>query len=229
MIRAAARRYGVPAWILYGVWGIESTFGQNPAAQSPNSASAEGDFQFIPSTAAAYNVDVNDFVSSAFGAAHYLSDMKRDRGSWSEAIVGYGGGYTLADVASMARKTPASAKFADLKLPGPIPDVPLPGPDFGLPGLGGGVPSIPGLGDLGGLAGIFAPFPQTLFLTSGFLSLLLSVEFWIRAGESIAGMVLIHMGLKGLTGQGVPGAEAGIKAGKTAGEAAVAAALVVPK
>lgn len=75
IVVAAAMMWGVSPKTLWGVYGTESGFGTN---LGPSSAGAEGPFQFLPSTAAKYGVDVHDFGSSARGAAHYLHDLGAD-------------------------------------------------------------------------------------------------------------------------------------------------------
>ena len=101
-IAAAAQQYGVPEAILYNLLGAESGF--NPKA-GPSSAGARGIAQFIPSTAARYGVDVTSAESSITGAAHYLSDLYAQHGSWVGALGAYSGqGPALATYA--AEKNP---------------------------------------------------------------------------------------------------------------------------
>src|SRR5436309_10326061 len=91
----AAKKYGVPLWILRGVWGMETDFGRNVTTSSAN---AVGDFQFIPSTAKSYNYPLTNtptptqFQAQADSAAHYLSDLKKQHGSWDAALRAYSGG-----------------------------------------------------------------------------------------------------------------------------------------
>lgn len=73
IVAQAAGRYGIPANILWGVYGTESGFGRN---LGPSSAGAVGYFQFEPGTAASLGVNPYDFKSAAFGAAKYLSQFK---------------------------------------------------------------------------------------------------------------------------------------------------------
>jgi hypothetical protein len=57
-----------------------------------------------------------------------------------------------------------------------------------------------------------------------FFSMLTSGEFWIRAGEILAGAILLYMGLKNLTGVGasdLPGARPAARAAKVGAVAAV--------
>ena len=84
-ITSAANQYGVPANLLYGLIGQESSF--NPYAQNGN---ASGIAQFMPGTAQQYGVDVYNPTSSIYGAANYLSDLYNKTGSWVSAVTGYG-------------------------------------------------------------------------------------------------------------------------------------------
>jgi len=90
IIKKAARKYGVPPDILWGVFGQESSYGANP---STSSAGAQGPFQFIPSTAQQYGVNVNSLKSSAKGAAHLLHDagLTRSGKGVDEALGAYYG------------------------------------------------------------------------------------------------------------------------------------------
>jgi hypothetical protein len=81
-------KYGLPAGLLTTVRGVESN--GNSAAVSPKGA--RGDFQFMPDTAKAYGVDVADPVSSAHGAARYLSDLIKQYGGVQAALAHYNGG-----------------------------------------------------------------------------------------------------------------------------------------
>lgn len=113
---AAASKYGVPIEILGGVFGVETTFGQN---STTSSAGAVGDFQFLPSTARSYGYPLtNNPTSAQFGqqadaAANYLSTLKRQTGTWDAALQHYsGGGYGLNQVNAAFAKIPASLGHA---------------------------------------------------------------------------------------------------------------------
>jgi hypothetical protein len=241
ILAAAARKWHVPLWVLYGVWGIESTFGEDPAAQHPNSAEAEGDFQFIPGTAAAYGVNVNSFASSANGAAHYLHDLKKERGSWAAAIEGYGGGYTAADVKAMAKKrgvTPrnsekrreralvkaAAANGAPISpkattLPVGIFEKIFPGK------LGEAIEPPPhpfseGSAEIPNAGGSLLDFPgellQSATAVTAIITTLLDIHFWIRVGMALGAFILLYMGLQALTGQGPSAGDVARRSAETA-------------
>jgi hypothetical protein len=235
MVRAA-QRYRVPLWVLTAVKLLET--GAGSGLDSTSSAGAQGPFQFIPSTARTYRVNVRSFRSSSYGAAHYLRDLYDQFGSWNAALEAYNGGpgavgkgyaYTQADAEDKLREFGTSKEelggdtqfvglnFGDLlKYVSPLyrlfqGEAPL--PKFpGVPGtdfqLGDSVLGG-GLGDLGKSLGDIAQF----------FVLLTTLEFWIRLVEVIAGAVLIYMGLKTLTGvsaSDVPGATTARRAGEAA-------------
>jgi len=81
-------KYQLPSGILSAVRKIESG-GDSKAVSSKG---AQGDFQFMPETAKAYGVDTTDPVSSANGAARYLSDLMKQYGSVQAALAHYNGG-----------------------------------------------------------------------------------------------------------------------------------------
>ncbi len=82
---AAAAQYNVPTSLFQWQMGQESSW--NPNASNGN---AQGIAQFIPSTAAAFHVDVNDPVSSIYGAAAYDAQLYSQYGDWSSVLSHYG-------------------------------------------------------------------------------------------------------------------------------------------
>ena len=125
-ISNAAQAYNVPPQVLYNLIRAESGF--DPRARS--STGAQGLGQFTPRTAREYGVDVNDPTSSIYGSAHYLSDLQRQTGSWTNAISAYnrgpGGaiasGYSLSGYEGYGsgRDLIASARAADTGSPVPV-------------------------------------------------------------------------------------------------------------
>lgn len=107
VIQESAEKYGIPYNILEGVWGMETDFGQNVQTSS---AGAVGPFQFIPATAKSYNYPLTNNPTAAQyrqqsdAAAHYLSDLYKQKGNWDDALHGYsGGGYGLDEVVAKAK------------------------------------------------------------------------------------------------------------------------------
>jgi len=90
-VTEAAAQFNIPAPVLAGIIETESAW--NPEAVS--SAGARGLGQFIPGTAAQFDVDVNDPKSSIFGAAQYLRHlMDNYRFDLKMAIYAYNAGPT---------------------------------------------------------------------------------------------------------------------------------------
>lgn len=87
-LRSLEQKYGLPAGILDAQWNKESGRGRHLLSR----AGAKGDFQFMDGTAREYGVNVNDFYSSASGAARYLTDLKRKFGSVDKALAAYNWG-----------------------------------------------------------------------------------------------------------------------------------------
>lgn len=123
IIGAAGQQWGVPKAILDGVYALETGSGKNVATSS---AGAVGAFQFLPSTAKAYNYPVTNnvtpsvFSQQAYGAAHYLSDIFNNRlpgqkgnHNWDTTLQLYsGGGYGLAKVNANSGKAPVNNAFS---------------------------------------------------------------------------------------------------------------------
>jgi Transglycosylase SLT domain len=114
LARQSAAKYHIPFSVLWGVSGVETSHGTNI---STSSAGAKGWFQFIAPTAQLYNypytnaTDANTLHLQADAAAHYLSDLYHQHGSWDAALKAYsGGGYGWSQVAAKGGE----------KAPGPI-------------------------------------------------------------------------------------------------------------
>jgi hypothetical protein len=96
-------RYELPEGTLSAIQKAE---GSGDTAVSPKGA--RGRFQFMPTTAEAYGVDPNDPVSSARGAAQYLSDLtKQYDGSLKAAIAHYNGGTKAGQAVLNGQDPPA--------------------------------------------------------------------------------------------------------------------------
>lgn len=193
IIATAASNYNVPIDILAGVFGMETAFGSNIRTSS---AGAIGPFQFLPSTAKQYgypltnNPTAAEFQQQADAAAHYLSDLFHQTGSWETALQHYsGGGYGLSQVQAKAQQAPSWLQS--------------------IIGATGFTSSNP-----------FGQTAQAAGTTAGALgqiaSLLTSSAFWIRLGEAIAGVILIAMGLRSLTGSSTTPVSVAASAAKVA-------------
>ena len=96
-----AKEAGYPPGLLLAQAWQESTF--NPQAKSPTGAA--GLFQFMPATAAQYQVDVNDVTSSIKGAITYMQALfYRYAGNKAKALAAYNWG--MGNLDSLLRKHP---------------------------------------------------------------------------------------------------------------------------
>lgn len=221
LVNQAATKYGVPYGILAGVYGLETTWGQNP---STSSAGAIGPFQFLPSTAASYgypltnNPTPQQFAQQVDAAAHYLSDLFHQTGSWDNALRHYsGGGYGLAQVDQKAQQLQSgSGAYSG---GGVSPSAALgTGAAVGLGAIGAaGLAAGEGAGVAAGAAGDAAATDAAATssginaanaLKAGSAALTLGdlftggwQSFVVRAGEAIAAVLLLYLGLHALTGQ----------------------------
>jgi hypothetical protein len=182
-IATAATQYGVPRNILTGVFGQETDLG---ALLKTSSAGAEGAFQFLPSTAAQYSYPLtNDptaaqFQQQANAAAHYLSDLYKQTGSWDVALQHYsGGGYGLSQVLKQAGSTTTAEGIQA----------------GGFPSAG----AVQATTDVVG--GAVSGAESVAQAVSKIADLVSSTSFWLRLGEGIAAVLLIYLGLHALTGQ----------------------------
>jgi hypothetical protein len=74
MIKRAAKKHGIPAKWLYGLWGAEH--GLKESGFQRSSAGAQGPFQFMPATARSYGINPYKFGQAADAAAKYLAAYK---------------------------------------------------------------------------------------------------------------------------------------------------------
>ena len=96
-------KYKLPAGALSAVADVESNHDDNAVS----SKGARGRFQFMPKTAEAYGVDVHDPISSANGAAQYLSDLTKKYGSFQAALAHYNGGTKAGESVASGKEPPA--------------------------------------------------------------------------------------------------------------------------
>lgn len=83
------KQYGLPHGLLDAVWNKESGRGKSLVSN----AGAQGDFQFMPKTSAAYGVNPWDFNQSSDGAARMYRDLlKSNNGDLGKALAAYNWG-----------------------------------------------------------------------------------------------------------------------------------------
>jgi hypothetical protein len=113
--RRAALKYGVDPNIFLRMIGQESGF--NPHARSPKGA--QGIAQFIPSTARAYGVNLNDnrVTDDLEGAARYLrANLDRTGGSYTRALSIYNSGSPTGYQHIPRPRTTSDPSSVDLRL-----------------------------------------------------------------------------------------------------------------
>jgi hypothetical protein len=212
IVKAAAHKWNIPDTILWGVYGTETAFG---SAVRTSSAGAVGSFQFEPSTASTYGYPVTNatdpktFAAQADAAAHYLSDLFHQTGSWSSALSAYnagpaggpqpgyvaqvnanGGGINAIQISNSTWVAIATALGIALPIAGAAI-----GPEAIAAGLAGeGSAAGTAASTAAGVAG------KTLGVAA-IASLLTSTDFWLRLGEGLLGVLLLYLGLHALTGQ----------------------------
>lgn len=191
-LNTAGDQYKVPPEILLGVFGKETDFGK---LVSTSTAGAVGYMQFLPSTAAAYNYPLTNTPTPAQqqqqfdAAAHYLSDLYKQYGSWDTALQHYsGGGYGLADVQAKAKEAlgaGGAGKFF--------------GGGTGVLGSGtSGIPLVtPAVNAAGSAASTIGSTASSI---SDVVSFVTSGKNWLRLGEVLLGALLLLLGFRALTG-----------------------------
>lgn len=102
-ISAAAKRYGVPASLLWGIYGAESSYG---TAYKPGQKT----YGYFGLTGGEWTPSMN-FQQDANAAAMTLAADIREKGGVNAGIESYsGGGYGLAHVLALARHHPADTR-----------------------------------------------------------------------------------------------------------------------
>lgn len=196
IVEAAAKKHAVPANVLWGVYGVETSHGSNI---STSSAGAKGAFQFIESTAHSYGYpytnahDEKTFAAQADVAAKYLSDLYHEHGSWDAALKAYsGGGYGYQQVAAQGKIPKGGGElFPGSSVIDKVQNL------LGVPGIDETAGAVSSGASAVGEAASGAASAVTG--TAEVLKALTEPETWLRVAEAVGGMVLFAMGLKTLT------------------------------
>lgn len=229
IVYAAARRHGVPGWLLWGIYGAENSF-------SPTTGIT---FGLIGSSYNGRTPHSGNLAESADIAAETMARLKKENGSWAAAMIAYSGGdYDISHPRELARSHPQQGNKLFVDIETPFGNIPTPGPDINpldplspLKGLGGAAgealsgTGIPGISQVGSILKSFEEF-TLFFVEAG--KLLLTPEGWLRIGKLIAGAYLLFKGLNVLVraSTGVDVARGAKGAVKKGGELAALAATV---
>lgn len=226
----SAKKFGVPFWILWGIAGAESTWGTNGTNIFGLLDAAEG-------------ANVSNWKSASEQAAKTLKGLKKQYGGWPGAIEHYSGySYNIKRPKELAKQkgvTPQNStevqngvlKNVGFQIPGTGIEIPGLGEIFGSPGEFGGEhsyePGGPGTGPLGHES--LKPLGEASIIPEGITQafkdfdavakLITDPKFWLRVAEALAGMIVLYMALKSITGTGVsdvPGAGVASSAAKAA-------------
>jgi hypothetical protein len=99
--QAAEGTFGLPKGLLMRVAQVES--GMNPDAVNPRSG-AQGLMQFMPGTAAQYNIDPFNPLASIGGAGQFFADLQKHyKGNLAEELAAYNWGQGNVDAAIKKR------------------------------------------------------------------------------------------------------------------------------
>lgn len=178
-IEAIFQERGLPGWVGWGIYGAESSYGK---------AAHDGGFGFglIEPSYNGKSPRAGQTYYNAEISADTVKGLLKSSGGLDQAIEDYAGHeYSLSHIIDLGKvgKKPAGS-FAE--------EHPNAGPEDLIE---------PGIGGLGGIN-----IPNPLEALGSFFSLLTSGETWLRIGEVLGGVILLFLGLKGLTGVELPSA-----------------------
>lgn len=182
-----ARRYGIPAWMLWGVFGAESSFGKK----------SDNWFGLTSVPRSSYGVDAQGHRYDSGGKPTFSGDadqaaatlqrlLKANHGNTEQALQAYSGnGY--ANVAKQHNLGSATAYIMQLAHQAPTH---VNVPESTIQKIAAGP-----VGDA--VAAATSPFAAL----GRIADLITSTEFWVRLGEGLLGVLLLLMGLRSLTGE----------------------------
>jgi hypothetical protein len=151
------------------VYGTETGFGSNV---KESSAGAKGPFQFIDSTAHLYKVNVLDFTSSAFGAAHYLHDLGADTNPNSAATHAALNKYSGGGGQDYIGKVSDNGEHMGHQ--NPVSDA-----------------ARPVVSAVGGVVDVATAIPDFL----GKLNVIFQPHWWLRVGMILGGIIALAAGI----------------------------------
>ncbi len=208
---STSTKYGIPLQALLGIYGQETSFGQNV---STSSAAAAGPFQFIPSTAAQWNYPYTNTPTlaqfqqqaDAWGKFLVAGNPSKSASGWAPAM---GGGYSEAQAESTISSMPAALKAA--LGPAALNQATSGGAvQSGAAAVGSAASSA-----AGAIGSALNPLGDVAAVLSAIWDFLTTPAKWLRVLEFIAGTVLVYMALHSMTGAG-PGASTVVEAAAAA-------------
>lgn len=210
LVEGVFKAYGLPGWLGWGTIGKESSYGTNNPGNDHYFGLIEPSYSGLTPNAS--------LAHDAVISARLYKSLIKEHGGLAGAVSAYTGGeYGVSEIQSLARggSTQGKEKVAPSEITeaSKTAGAQVPVASFlgGIPGAGPGLELGEkllegGAGKIGGdIASSILPQPVVDFFSVAIRAteLLVSLQFWIRVGEVIGGIILIHMGLKELTGQGL--------------------------
>jgi hypothetical protein len=190
VLQQTAAKYGIPITALLGIYGQETSFGQNVHTSTTG---AQGPFQFEPATARQYGYPLTNtptlqqFMQQADAWGRYLvaNNPSKSATGWAPAMRG---GYTEATAEGTLAHIPSALKNA-------IGQAVL-GASGSTPGVTPG-PATPAAA-VSGLTGAVSSIASAATSVGNFFT---NTSMWLRVGEGLAAVLLLFLGLHALTGQ----------------------------
>lgn len=226
IVYAAAKRHGIPGWLLWGIYGAENSWDPTNGVQ----------FGLIETTYPQLNgghgrtvKDPNNIIETSDVAAELIASLAKERGGIGQAVLAYSGNeYSISHPRELASSNSSQGKMVDLF--GTLGEI------FGNPGGFGGQESYSGAGagasglvnklaeETGGfgLSGLLTPLTTIAEVFKSVGELLFTPEGWVRLGKLIGGAILFLWGLNTL----VQGSKVAGKTSSGIGKALEIAAVV---
>lgn len=193
VVDAAARKHGVPPWLLWGIFGAESTWGTNGSNYFGLIFPEYNGRKVKSTTNVAEDADI---------AAELLARLNKEHGGWAGAVTAYSGGsYNISHPKQLsgqgATQSHELVSFDPLGTAGELLEGASGLDPFGLGSgltedvLGGAANILPDP-----LSGIAEFLKNISAFFKGFAELVLTPEGWLRLAKLVGGSILVLWGLK---------------------------------
>lgn len=225
VVYAAAKRHGIPGWLLWGMYGAENSWDPNNGVQ----------FGLIETTYPQLNggkgrtvKNPRNIAETSDIAAELIASLKKEHGGLAGAVLAYSGGeYSISHPQQLANSNSSKGAMVPVSLLEEAIGGSLLGPLGKAVGgagiLGEGAEAAGGaLAEATGLDGLLGPLEDVgqFFRAAG--ELLFTPEGWVRLAKMVGGAILFLWGLENLIGA----SKVVNKTTSTAGKVAEIAALV---